>query len=391
MPDPANCRRPRTLPSPAGVRAAACAGALLTLAGCGSSPAAPNPTPTPTPQSLAEALAAARVETGVPGASAAIVRDGTVVFEGASGEASRSPARPLRPTHLLPLVGVTHLATATMALRLEEEGRLRLDDPLARYAAYMPGADRISLRMLLGHRSGLPDYLYQGARFPELLPSFQDPNHRWTREEVLRAIEPDDVDRTPGAYFFSGTDYVALGAALEQASGTSLGALFDQLVAAPLGLRRCVFDMDPALAPDVAQGFAYDGTSRAYTSIFPPSGAVPTSLWGPVWTDNGLMCSPLDAARLTDALLRGTLVSPESRAAMTEFGPEGYGLGVARKVEGSRTVQGHAGARAGYGAVAWYDPARLLTIVALTNADAPGFPASTVHDRLDQAYSSGLR
>lgn len=362
------------------------------LAGCGSAPeASPAPTATPTPDSLASALVGARIEAGIPGAAAAIVRDGAVVFEGASGDASRSPTRSLTTTALLPLVGITHMATAAMVMRLEESGRLSLDDPLARYVPYLSGADRISVRMLLAHRAGLPDYLYQGVRFPELYAPFQDPLHAWTRDEVLRAIQPDDVDRSPGAYFFSSTDYIALGAVIEQASGTGVDALFKQLVAAPLGLQRCMFDRDPALAPDVAQGFAFDSTSRSYASIFPPSGAVPTHLWGPVWTDNGIMCSALDAARFTDALLRGTLVSPRSRTLMTEFGIEGYGLGVARRADAPRLLVGHAGARPGYSAVTWYDPARGLTIVALANGDAASLAAATVFDRLDQAYTSGLR
>jgi D-alanyl-D-alanine carboxypeptidase len=366
---------------------------LVVLAGClatsGTSDSPPPTNPTPIPRTLGEALSGARLETGAPGAAAAIVRDGTMVFEGASGDAAREPLRQLRTSSLFSLVGVTEMATAVMVLRLAEQGRVTLEDPLARYVPYVPGADRISVRMLLAHRAGLPDYLSQSVRFGEIGPALADPVHPWTREEVLRAIHPDDIDRTPGQYFYSSTDYVALGAVIELATRGGVDAYFKQLVATPLGLDRCLFDRDPALAPDVAHGFVFDNAKREYRSIFPPSGVVPTLIWGPVWTDNGIACSPRDTARFVDALLRGQLVRAETLALMTTFGAENYGLGVARTTgeEGARL--GHAGARAGYGAAAWFDPERRVTIVALTNADGPSFLAGTVHQRMEEAYTRG--
>src|SRR5262245_2439687 len=363
------------------------AAVLLCVAACGSS--SPAPAPTPVPQTLALALAGARIETGAPGAAAAIVRDGSIVFEGANGEATRGPSHPLRPENLLSLVGITEMATAFVVLHLSEEGRLTLDDPLERYVPYVPGTDRITVRMLLGHHSGLPDYAAQNQRFGELAQAFADPAHAWTRNEILQAIDTDDVDRSPGEYFFSNTDYIALGAVIEQASGMGADALFKQLAAGPLGLDRCLFDMDPALAPDVAHGFAYDSTTHLYHSTFPADGSVPTQLWGPVWTDNGIMCTARDAARFTDALLGGRLLRSATLASMTSFTAEGYGLGVARKADGARPLLGHAGLNSGYGGVAWYDPARRLTIVALVNAGGPGLLAATVFQRMDEAYTQG--
>lgn len=375
--------------SPIGVRGLPAAAFVLGLAACHG--AAPSPASTPTPQTLAEALSGARLETGAPGAAAAFVRDGAVIFAGQSGDAARSPLRPLANTSLLSLAGVTEMATAAMVLQLEQAGRLTLDDPLARYVPYVPGADRITVRMLLAHRSGLPDYV--SVSFDEILRFFTDPAHAWTRDEILRAIDPEDDLRSPGqGYRYSQTDYIALGAVVERASGASVEAVFEQLVAAPLGLARCALAVDPALAPDVAHGFAYASATRTYEdSLFPPNGSVPTHLWGPVWTDSGIMCSATDAARFTDALLGGRLVSPRTLSLMTDFGAEGFGLGVARKADTAHVAYGHAGTTSGYGAAAWYDPERRLTIVALVNAAGPTFLAGTVYERLDEAYTRGAR
>ena len=183
-------------------------------------------------------------------------------------------------------------------IRIMRSSRIRGGDgPLSRYAPTVPGAQSITIRMLLGHRSGLPDY--QGLSFDEIYYSFQDPAH------------------------------------------------------------------------------------------FPPDGSVPTWLWGPVWTDGGLMCTAQDTARFTEALLGGRLMSPGSLTLMTSFGPEGYGIGVASKTDGPRPLQGHAGTKPGYDAAAWYDPERRLAIVALTNGVGPNFLAGTVFQRLDEAYARG--
>jgi CubicO group peptidase (beta-lactamase class C family) len=177
---------------------------------------------------------------------------------------------------------------------------------------------------------------------------------------------------------------------LEQASGLRADKAFKQMIAAPLGLSRCTLAMDPSLAPDVAHVFAYDDMKKAYEdTVFPANGSVPTYFWGPVWTDSGIQCTATDAARFTDALFGGKLVSSESLAQMMKVGAVGYGLGIALKADSTSSVYGHAGSRFGYGAAAWYDPARKLTIVALVNANGPTFLAETVYQRMSEAWANG--
>lgn len=317
---------------------------VVGLAACGGGApgTTPAPTPTPGPTSLQQALDQARESTGVPAAAAAILEDGRVVFESASGNASLAPDRPAGATTLFSLASVTKMATSVVVLRLMEQRRLSLEETLAGYVPYLPNADRITLRMLLSHRSGLADYLGN----PDIQRKLADPSHALTRDEVLRAV--GRVLFEPGArYEYSNTSFVALGAVIERVSGRSVEQAFDDLVATPLGLERSFFAFDAAVAPDVAHGYRFGG--GRYTDTFPADGRVPTAIWGPVWTDGGLVCSAGDTARWTDAALGGRLLRPETLAQMTAFGPEGYGLGVVKSIGGGREVWGHNGAYDGYG------------------------------------------
>src|SRR5689334_21839442 len=95
--------------------------------------------------------------------------DGRIVWAGAAGSAHAGPAPRMRPSTPIRIASITKLYTATVVMRLEEQGLLALDDPMAKYLphALIDGiavrdgidyADRITLRQLLAHRSGIADY-----------------------------------------------------------------------------------------------------------------------------------------------------------------------------------------------------------------------------------------
>jgi D-alanyl-D-alanine carboxypeptidase len=355
--------------------------ALMSLTACGPAPEKPAPAPTPTPQTLSQALDGARIETGAPGVAAAIIDDGRLVFDGVTGDFSRSPGRPLDHDSLFVLQGVTELATVSMAFRLIEQGRIRLEDRLDRYLPYVVNADRITVAMVMDHRTGLLEYSQPGTLYYPL----HDPNHSWTREEVLRAIE--ERNEPGSAQFYSASNNVVLGGILERATRRSIADLFEELVARPAGLESCAFAYDPELEHEVVHGFAADKDQLFDT--FPESGRVPTWLWGSVWTDHGLACNAVDTARLADALFGGRLVGPESLTRMTTFsGIVSYSFGVGNRTDRGFPLYGHAGLGLGYSTVAWYDPARRLTIAALANLDTGGIP-NTLYDRMEEAYARG--
>ena len=144
--------------------ALACLVTLLGGPACGGDDE-PKPQPTPPGPRLTAAVAReldARLresvaDAGIPGASAAIVfRDGRM-WRGAAGDAVVKPKRAMTPATSLPFDSVTKVATAVLAMRLVEQGRLRLDDPIRRWYPSWRGDRRATVRDLLGHTAGIRD------------------------------------------------------------------------------------------------------------------------------------------------------------------------------------------------------------------------------------------
>jgi len=115
-------------------------------------------TPPSQARPLQAALDVAREETAAPGVAAAIVLDGTLVWEGASGRMERSTPRSVDTETLFVLASLSKPVTAAMVMYLRDHGRLTLDDPLSKTIPTLPNASRITIRMLLNHTSGLGDY-----------------------------------------------------------------------------------------------------------------------------------------------------------------------------------------------------------------------------------------
>jgi D-alanyl-D-alanine carboxypeptidase len=336
----------------------------------------------PAPLTLQQVLHKARIAAGAPGASAAIMQDGEIVWSGSSGIAA--PGVPATDATLYSLASVTKTFTSTMVLRLYEEHRLGIDDPIAPYVpGYVPDSDIVTIRDLLGMTSGYPD----AENDPAISLWLLDPNHRWGRPQVLSRIQP--VRYPPGSeYYYANSNYVALGAVIDQVSPLGVGGEFDRLIAGPLGLdSSACFERRPACAPRIAHG--YDVRNGQVVDTFQHAEllGVPTGIWGVMWTDGGLAATASGVARFTDALFGGSLLQPATLKMMIQPGPHtSYGLGTYALHFDNHAWQGNDGFYYGFTAVTMYDFQRRLTITVLTNLTSNGDPAYRVWDRLVKAY-----
>jgi CubicO group peptidase (beta-lactamase class C family) len=182
----------------------------LALVGCGSPSAPPA---TITPDQLAESLAtferdleALRQELKIPGLSAAVVKDGQLVWARGLGLAdveNRIPAAPETPYHL---ASVTKPFAALVIMQLVQDGKLSLDDPVSQHGVTLPEGDAVTVRHLLSHTSaGAPGarFQYDGTRYGLLSQvvlaatgrSLQD----WLFERVLSPLGMDDTVPAPPA------------------------------------------------------------------------------------------------------------------------------------------------------------------------------------------------
>ena len=154
------------------------------------------------------------------------------------GLAERSHGAPNGPETLFAIGSITKLFTAILALRLEQDGLVDLDDPAGTYLPELPAdkGDVLTLRHLLLHTSGIPHHF---VGVPNYLLGVDQLNH--SPREYIELFAGVPLAHAPGERFtYSSPGYFMLAAALERASGESYAELLDSRVTGPLGMTRTV-------------------------------------------------------------------------------------------------------------------------------------------------------
>ncbi|MFE0024006.1 serine hydrolase domain-containing protein [Amycolatopsis sp. NPDC059021] len=305
---------------------------------------------------------------GIPGLFAE-VRAGDEIWRGAAGVADVVTGRPVTADLRHRVGSVTKTFTSAAVLQQVEQGQLGLDTPIGHYLSRLVPGDRgatITVRMLINHTSGLAEYLpyaYPTLKaFPDMANTWPQSldDHRFTRFNAEELIElgvaapaTGAPGGTPGVY--SNTNYLLLGALLEQVTGIAAEKYITRNVIERAGLRDTSF-------PD---GAHVDGPhSRLYESWFgmidPPRdfSVYDMSFVGPA---AALISTVTDLNRFFGLLLAGEIVGKESLAQMQRTVPvisqEGktieYGLGLhpLEAADGS-VFWGHGGTVWGGGALA---------------------------------------
>lgn len=200
--------------------------------------------------------------------------------------------------------GISETFLGVVLMRLVENGVVRLEDRLSRWLPELPGADQVTLEMLMTNTAGYPDYVYQ-PRFTEAL--LQDPFRQYTRDEIIRyATEDGKLNFPPGTRFaYSHTEFTILGEALVRATGRSMEDLHEELVFRPAGLRQTHYRTDPQMTYPVLHAYSSD------RGVYEDS-----TFWNPSWTgDSGPLTSTVDEiARWVRMHGRGVLLQPASQA-----------------------------------------------------------------------------
>src|SRR6476620_955656 len=182
---------------------------------------------------VADALAADEV----PSASIAIVREGKIVLTKAYGKANeRLAARTDMPYQI---ASNSKQFTAMALLLLEDEGKLSLDDHVSKFLPGISGGDRITIRQLLSHTSGLQDFWPQDY-------SFEAMSHPTKPQGIVDRWARKPLDFQPGDQWqYSNTGYVVAGMIAEKVSGEPLVAFLQKRIFKPLGMTT-VLDQDEA-------------------------------------------------------------------------------------------------------------------------------------------------
>jgi D-alanyl-D-alanine carboxypeptidase len=344
------------------------AAALLVTTGAacrGASPAGPQQQ---TPQARQALLDGWRTRADVPAVVAGLDDSQGRIWVGASGTPERGSATPVGTSASFRTASITKVFVAVVTLQLAEEGRLSLDDLVARYLPDT-ATRRVTVRQLLSHTSGLPDYSRAAGLGDELL-AHRD--RRWSTAEVLALVALDKPQFPPGTgYQYSNTDYVVLGEVIRVVTGTSWAQQVRQRLLDPLHLTHTfVAGLEPARAAVLPAYFDadHDGNEENVETGGP---------WPALETSEGpagaIVSTAADLLAFGDALFRGHLLQPTTLRAMVAEGPfhprnSNYGLGLEiLRLDYRTVVWGHGGFLPGFRCVLWYVPSRDAVIVVLTN------------------------
>ena len=331
------------------------------------------------------------VETGTPGV-VALVRSGPQTWQGASGLGDLGAKRPARAGDRFRIGSVTKSFVATVALQLVGEDKLGLDDHLERWLpGLVPKGERITVRQLLNHTSGLYDYTDD---LPEPPRPFQP------RELVAIATGHRPLFAPGKRFSYSNTNYILAGLVIERVTGQPLAGQLQQRILGPLDLGDTELPVtEQTIASPFIHGYAPRDQDWQVTDG--PAGLLDVTKMDPswAWAAGAMVSTTPDLAHFYQALLSGELLDPEQLQAMQttvdasqQFGHGvRYGLGLTLLRPGCATeLWGHGGALAGYRTTAFSTKDANRQLVATTNLNPepnPGAAQAAVDNLLRRQVS----
>jgi CubicO group peptidase (beta-lactamase class C family) len=300
-----------------------------------------------------------------------IADEGRPVFRKAVGLANREWNVPMTPDAVFRIGSTTKTFTAAAILRLAEQGKLSLEDHIAEYYPAAPAAwSQITLRHLLTHTSGIPNYVETNGfiRGPARLKSSPD--------DLVALVRNKPLQFPPGSkFYYSNTGYVLLGMVIQKVSGKSYAQYLADAFFKPLALAHTAYD-------DLA-----DATPHRVYGYWRPAGVWENArLMTPEAVDaaGALRSTADDLLAWDQALHRGGVLSPAWRQTMFIDDGHGYGLGSFVGTRHGHRLWDHGGNVPGFCSAFEYYPDDRVTVIVLDNVE--GRDAEKLASELAAAY-----
>lgn len=233
----------------------------------------------------------------IPGLSLAIVRNGTLIESKGYGFSNLELQVPVKPETIFQSGSLGKQFTATAVMLLVEEGKIHLDDSVA---SYFPGSPdswkKITIRHLLTHTSGIPDYTEHQVDFRK----------DYTEDDLLKVLQQLPLDFQPGEkWSYSNSGYMLLGFLIHKVSGKFYGDLLQERVFGPLQMTTTRVISEADIVPNRAAGYELDknGDLKNQEWVSPTLNTT---------ADGALYLSALDLAKWDKGLQAGQILSKES-------------------------------------------------------------------------------
>jgi D-alanyl-D-alanine carboxypeptidase len=323
---------------------------------------------------------------GVPGITMSIHNPEKGMWLGAAGKADLSNNVNMQPCNISRVGSTVKTFTAAAILKLQEEGKLQLDDIAANYLPQsainnLANADKATIRQLLNHSSGIFNYI-RSAQFQTA--SLNDLIKEWQPEELLAYARGQKAYFKPGEDVqYSNTGYILLGMIIEKVTGKPFWEVFQQKIFTPLGLTATSFAATNTVPSNIVRGYVdiYSNLQVVDATYF--------SGWDYYTADGGLISNVYDMNVFMQHLFNGNIINSTSLNEMRvtlkpktvegDFFPIETGLGIFKINTRWGEAYQHSGDAIGYYASIVYFPATKTTIVWAVNGN---------YGKIDQFVSS---
>ena len=341
----------------------------------------PTPTPTPLPVTIEERRAALsatlqrlRAAYGIPGISAAMTFPDGTTWVAKAGFADIARHRVVTPSTEFAAGSISKTFTATLILRLAEDGRLSLDASVRTYLPKLVIDPGITVRQLLDHTSGLDDFFSHAAIDKALLAR---PARPWSAADSLKYVAKPYF--RPGAgWHYSNTNYLVLGMVAEAVGRAPLARQLRQAFFDPLGLHDTVYQWVEKPRGPLAHGYRFSSSNPRQKGIDVSDGTAVIPFTSVVTASGGagsIATTASDLVRWARALYGGSVLRPETLASMVADAATTtalkssvpYGLGVQVVTIDGRQAMGHSGRLLGFRAVMRWLPAEGIAVAVMTN------------------------
>lgn len=313
---------------------------------------------------------------GVPGVMMSVHQPKEGIWLGSSGKADLATGIPILPCNITRMGSTAKTLTATAILRLQEEGKLRLDDKASVYLDAniikdIANANLVTIEQLLNHSSGIYNYI-QNLHFQTA--SLNDLVKDWKPMELLSYARKKSPYFAPGTDLrYSNTNYILLGMIIDRITAQPFWHYFQGKIFSPLSMTATSFAATDQVPKNIIRGYidlysnlnVIDATQYSGWDYFTADGGLISN----VYDLNSFMRSLLNAELISQASLNQMLAVKKPNVADNSFFEMGYGLGIFRIETNWGAAYIHSGDAIGYYATMVHFPASQTTIVWATNGN----------------------
>lgn len=302
-------------------------------------------------------------------ASVLLTHKGRTIYERAIGYAVVDSAHSVKatPATRYRIGSITKTFTATMVMQLVEEKKLALNTRLNQYFPQIPDAEKITIEMILRHRSGIHNFTDDAA-------FWKSQTEPCTREQMLAVFSKNKPDFAPdsGAKY-SNTGYSLLGYIIEEVTTKSYEENLQERIVSRIGLKNTRFGgkMDPTNGDAYSYTYATHWKKREETH------------WSQLTGAGAIVSTPSDVTVFINALFNGKLLSQESLSKMTTI-VDLFGMGLSSIPFYDRKGFGHTGGIDGFSTVTAYFPGDSLAVTVFSNG--VDYPLNDMVTALLSAY-----